>query len=116
MRPIAMLSDAVLPVMILVLGMQLERAAWPKRPAVVLWAVAISLLVAPLIAIGLTSILGITGPAQQAAVILSSMPVAVVTTILALEFGLAPDFVTASVFVSTLASPLTLVPLIAYLK
>ena len=116
MRPITMLSDAALPVMILVLGMQLERAAWPKRPAVVFWAVGISLLVAPLIAIGLSSMLGITGAALQAAVILSSMPVAVVTTILALEFNLAPDFVTASVFVSTLASPLTLAPLIAYLK
>jgi malate permease and related proteins len=116
MRPITMLSDAALPVMILVLGMQLERAAWPSRPGIVIWAVGISLLVAPLVALGLTSLLGITGPARQAAVILSSMPVAVVTTILALEFGLAPEFVTASVFVSTLASPLTLAPLIAYLK
>ncbi len=116
MRPITMLSDAALPVMILVLGMQLERAAWPKRPAIVFWAVAISLLIAPVVAIGLTSVLGIMGPARQAAVILSSMPVAVVTTILALEFSLAPDFVTAAVFVSTLASPLTLAPLIAYLK
>jgi predicted permease len=31
MRPVAMLSDAALPVMILVLGMQLERAVWPPR-------------------------------------------------------------------------------------
>jgi len=29
---------------------------------------------------------------------------------------LAPDFVTSAVFVSTLASPLTLAPLIAYLS
>ncbi|MEO5924158.1 MAG: AEC family transporter [Bryobacteraceae bacterium] len=116
MRPVAMLSDAALPVMILVLGMQLERAAWPPRPGIVIWAVAISLLVAPLMALGLTSLLGITGPARQAAVILSSMPVAVVTTILALEFGLAPEFVTAAVFLSTIASPLTLAPLIAYLQ
>jgi malate permease and related proteins len=116
MRPVTMLSDAALPVMILVLGMQLERAAWPARPGIVIWAVAISLLIAPFVALGLTAVLGITGPARQAAVILSSMPVAVVTTILALEFGLAPEFVTAAVFVSTLASPLTLAPLIAYLK
>ena len=44
------------------------------------------------------------------------LPVAVVTTILALEFELAPEFVTSAVFVSTLASPLTLTPLIAYLS
>jgi predicted permease len=116
MRPVALLSDAALPVMILVLGMQLERAVWPARPGIVILAVAISLLAAPFVALGLTSLLGVSGAARQAAVILSSMPVAVVTTILALEFGLAPEFVTSAVFISTVASPLTLTPLIAYLK
>jgi predicted permease len=116
MRPVALLSDAALPVMILVLGMQLERAVWPSRPGIVIFAVGISLLVAPLVAFGLASLLGITGAARQAAVILSSMPVAVITTILALEFELAPEFVTSAVFISTVASPLTLTPLIAYLR
>jgi hypothetical protein len=116
MRPVSLLSDAALPVMILVLGMQLERAAWPARPGLVVLAVAISLIVAPFVALGLAAGFGITGPARQAAVILSSMPVAVVTTILALEFELAPEFVTSAVFISTLASPLTLTPLIAYLS
>ncbi len=116
MRPVSLLSDAALPLMILVLGMQLERAVWPARPGTVLWAVGISLLVAPIVALGLAWILGISGAARQAAVILSSMPVAVVTTILALEFELAPEFVTSAVFLSTIASPLTLTPLIAYLR
>jgi predicted permease len=116
MRPVALLSDAALPVMILVLGMQLERAVWPARPGIVILAVGISLLVAPFVALGLTSLLGISGPARQAAVILSSMPVAVVTTILALEFELSPEFVTSAVFLSTVLSPLTLTPLIAYLR
>jgi len=116
MRPVALLSDAALPIMILVLGMQLERAVWPQRPWIVALAVGISLLVAPLVALGLAALFGVTGAARQAAVILSSMPVAVVTTILALEFELAPEFVTSAVFLSTVASPLTLTPLIAYLR
>jgi predicted permease len=116
MRPVDMLSDAALPVMILVLGMQLERAVWPARPWIVILAVGISLLVAPVVALGLAGLLGITGTARQSAVILSSMPVAVITTILALEFELAPEFVTSAVFLSTIASPLTLAPLIAYLQ
>jgi predicted permease len=115
-RPIALLSDAALPMMILVLGMQLERATLPERPSLVGVAVAISLVVAPIVAIGLTSFLGIQGAARQAAVILSSMPVAVVTTILAVEFDVTPAFVTSAVFASTLLSPLTLTPLIAYLR
>ena len=116
MRPVTMLSDAALPLMILVLGMQLARAARPRRPALVFIAVGISLVVAPLVALTLTSLLDVTGAARQAVVLLSSMPVAVATTILAVEFDSAPDFVMAAVFVSTILSPLTLTPLIAYLR
>lgn len=115
MRPIGMLSDAALPTMVLVLGMQLERAARPERPSMVMAAVVLSLVAAPFVALGLAGLLGITGPARQAGVILASMPVAVVTTILALEFEIAPSFVTSAVFFSTLLSPLTLTPLIAHL-
>ena len=116
LRPISMLSDAALPLMILVLGMQLERAGRPSRPLLVTAAVCASLLVAPLVALSLTSLFGVTGAARQAVVVLSSMPVAVATTILALEFDASPDFVTSAVFLSTLLSPLTLTPLIAYLR
>lgn len=116
LRPVGLLGDAALPMMMLVLGMQLEKASLPKRPSIALAAIALSLAVAPLVALGLTSILGISGPARQAGVLLAAMPVAVVTTILALEFDLAPAFVTSTVFLSTLLSPFTLTPLIAYLK
>jgi malate permease and related proteins len=116
MRPISLLSDAALPMMMLVLGMQLERATIPERPKVVLVAVGLSLMVAPFVALGLVWVLGLTGPARQAGVVLASMPVAVVTTILALEFDAAPAFVTSAVFLSTLLSPFTLTPLIAYLR
>jgi predicted permease len=116
MRPIGMLSDAALPMMVLVLGMQLERATIPKRPGVVAAAVALSLLVAPMVALALAWSLGVAGPARQAGVVLASMPAAVVTTILALEFEVAPAFVTSVVFATTLLSPFTLTPLIAYLR
>ncbi len=115
MRPIGLLSDAALPMMIVVLGMQLERATIPDRPWLVAVAVGLSLLVAPIVALGLTSLLGLSGVDRQAGVILASMPVAVVTTILAVEFEVAPAFVTNAVFISTLLSPLTLTPLVAYL-
>ncbi|PYR98601.1 MAG: hypothetical protein DMG12_22495 [Acidobacteria bacterium] len=116
MRPIGLLGDAALPMMVLVLGMQLERARVAERPTVVAVAVGLSLIVAPIVALGLSSFLGLSGAARQAGVILASMPVAVVTTILALEFDVAPAFVTNAVFISTLLSPLTLTPLIAYLR
>jgi predicted permease len=116
MRPVGLLNDAAIPVMLLVLGMQLERATMPARPAAVAAAVGLSLVVAPILAFVLAATLGLAGAARQAAIIEASMPAAVITTVLALEFDVAPAFVTSTVFTSTLLSPLTLTPLIAYLR
>jgi malate permease and related proteins len=116
MRPIGMLSDAALPMMVLVLGMQLERATMPERPMVVAVAVVLSLIVTPLAAISLAHVAGLEGAAFQAGVLQASMPTAVITTILALEFDVLPNFVTSVVCVATLLSPLTVTLLIAYLQ
>jgi len=116
MRPIGLLSDAAIPVMLLVLGMQLERAIRPTHPVAVGAAVVLSLFVTPLIAFGLAWTLGLTGAARQAAIIEASMPAAVITTVLALEFNLDANFSTSVVFFTTLLSPVTLVLLIAYLQ
>jgi predicted permease len=115
-RPVTLLSDAALPMMVLVLGMQLERATWPDRPAVVLTASLLSLIATPLAAFGAARLLALQGPAFQAGVLQASMPTAVVTTILALEFEVAPSFVTSVVCVTTVLSPITLTLLIAYLQ
>ncbi len=115
MRPIELLSGAALPAMILVLGMQLERGAWPERPGLVALAGVLALVVTPLLALGLAHLLGLSGAARQAAIIQSGMPSAVLTTIIALEFDVAPSFVTACVTLSTLASPVTVTLLIAAL-
>jgi malate permease and related proteins len=115
-RPMALLSDAALPMMVLVLGMQLERATWPERPGLVAVVAALSLVATPLAAFGIAHLVGLQGPAFQAGVLQASMPTAVITTILALEFNVAPNFVTSVVCVTTLLSPITLTLLIAYLR
>ena len=116
MRPVELLSAAALPTMLLVLGMQLERGAWPERPGLVALAAVLALVVTPVLAFGASALLGLTGTARQAAIIQSGMPSAVLTTILALEFDVAPTFVTACVLTSTLASPVTVTLLIAALQ
>ena len=115
-RPMSLLSDAALPMMILVLGMQLERVTWPERPDMVIAASFLSLVATPLAAFGVAHVLGLKGAALQAGVLQASMPTAVITTILALEFDVFPNFVTSVVCVTTLLSPLTLTLLIAYLQ
>jgi predicted permease len=114
--PIALLSDAAVPMMILVLGMQLERASRPERPGVVAAAVLVSLVLTPLAALGIAHLVGLEGAAFKAGVLQTSMPTAVMTTILAVEFDAVPDFVTSVVFVATLLSPLTVTLVIAYLQ
>jgi predicted permease len=116
MRPIGLLSDAAIPMMLLVLGMQLERATRPRHPAAVLAAVVLSLVVAPIFAFGFAAALGLVGAARQASIIEASMPAAVITTVLALEFDLDTEFSTSVVLLSTLLSPITLVFLIEYLQ
>jgi predicted permease len=116
MRPIELLSSAALPMMMMVLGMQLERAVRPEKPWLIGLAATLSLVVSPLLGFGLVNVLGLGGAARQAAMIEAAMPTAVVTTILALEYNVMPSFVTNVVFVSTLLSPFTVTVLIALLK
>jgi malate permease and related proteins len=116
MRPIKLLSNAAIPLMLLVLGMQLERATKPDRPRLVALAVGLRLIVSTFLGFVLADIVGLNGVARQAGIIQTAMPVAVVTTILAVEFQVEPRFVTTVVFISTVLSPLTLTPLIALLK
>jgi malate permease and related proteins len=116
MRPIHLLSNAAIPVMLLVLGMQLERAVKPERPRLVWLAVGLRLGASTVLGLFLANALGLTGAARQAGILQTAMPVAVVTTILAVEYEIEPTFVTSVVFFSTVLSPFTLTPLIALLR
>ena len=70
--------------------------------------VAVGVVLAPLF--------GLTGVARQAGVLQAGMPSAVIATILATEFDVEPGFVTSVVLLTTLLSPLTLTPLLAWLR
>lgn len=118
-RAVAVLSQAAIPVMLMVLGLQMaemKRDAWPHRHvALIGLAVFLQLVIAPLIGLGLANLLGLEGVARQAAVLETAMPTAVITTVLAVEYDLDAAFMTGVVILSTLLSPLTVTPLIAYL-
>lgn len=116
MRPVKLLSDAAIPFMLLVLGMQMERAVKPERLGLIGLAVGLKLVVSTMLGLAFAQVMGLNGAARQAGIIQTAMPVAVITTILAVEFQIEPAFVTSAVFLSTLLSPLTLTPLIAWLR
>lgn len=114
--PIDILGRANIPVMLLLLGIQMAGAGRLVNWRELGLASALRLAVAPAIALGLVAVLNLTGPARQASVIEASMPTAVAVTVLATEFDVEPGFVTSSVFLSTLLSPISLTLLIAFLS
>lgn len=117
-RAISLLSEAALPVMLVLLGLQMaETREWPRTRLILIGVASfLQLVIAPMVGLGLAYLLGLTGVTRQAAVIEASMPTAVITTILAVEYDLDAAFITGTVILSTVLSPLTLTPLIAYLQ
>lgn len=109
-------AQAAIPMMLLLLGAQLAYASVGAYWKPALAGSALRLIVAPPIALLIAGALALDGPARQAAILQSSMPAAVISTILAAEYDSEPQLVTGLVVVSTLISPLTLTLLIALLK
>lgn len=115
-RTVTLLGEASIPTMLIVLGIQLGNSVrWMDNAPALGAGMALRLVASPLIAIGLAALFKLDGTAYQASVIESGMPAAVMTTILATEFDTEPAFVTAVVTMSTLLSPLTVTPLLAFL-
>jgi malate permease and related proteins len=115
-RSVTLLADAAIPSMLMMLGMQLQKAQWNGYLRALALAGTMRLLIAPLLAIGISLLFGMQGPARQAFVLESAMPTAVLTTILATEYDIEPAFITTAVLTTTLISPVTLTPLLVYLS
>jgi len=116
-RSVSMLGDASIPLMLVILGLQIAEArVWPRNRMVLIGVAAfLQIIMTPLIALLMAHWMGLSGLARQAAVLQASMPAAVVTTVLAVQYDLDSTLVSGTVVLTTLLSPLTLTPLIAYL-
>lgn len=114
-RAVNLLAGAAIPGMLLLLGLQLGKMEWRGRLLALSSANFIRLVASPLLALALAATLKLEGPAWQAAITESAMPTAVMAAVLATEFDVEPAFATAAVTSSTLLSPLTLTPLLAFL-
>ncbi len=114
-RTIDLLSQAAIPAMLILLGLQLERMRWGGNLRALALTVSTRLVLSPILAVAISLMLGLEGPARQAGILEAAMPTAVMTTVLATEYDVEPSFVTAAVFVSTVLSPLTITPLLAFL-
>jgi len=114
-RTVSVLSNAAIPVMMVLLGIQLYHSKWSKSTLSLGISNFLRLVASPALAIGLSVLFQFEGSAYQAAVIESAVPTAVLVTVLATEYNIQPAFMTTAVFTSTLLSPLTITPLLAIL-
>ena len=114
-RAVQLAADGTIPLMLTLLGIELSRVQLTGNIRAMQLSVPLRLIVAPLIALILAGVFGISNSARQGSVTEAAMPAMVSATVLATEYQLDSRLVTAVIFISTLLSPLTLTPLLVYL-
>jgi len=115
-RSISLIAGGTVPMMLVLLGLELQKAQWTRNLRGLALGTSVRLLAGPVIGLIMASLFGMTGSAKQGSVLESAMPSAVINTVLATEYNLDSSLVTGTILVTTLLSPLTLTPLILFLK
>jgi predicted permease len=115
-RTVTTISDGAIPLMLVLLGLELQQVT---KNGVNLRVAGISVVmrlgVGALLGFLFSVPFGLSGAARQAGIIEASVPAAVTNIVLATEYELEPALVTAIVFFGTILSPLTLTPLLVIL-
>ena len=102
------IGQAMIPVMLVTLGIQMAEIAKIKIDFNVFAASTVRLIGGPLLAVILVPLFGLQGIERDAGILQAAMPSAVLASIIALEYKLIPEFVTTTVLFSTLYSIVTL--------
>jgi malate permease and related proteins len=113
---VALLADAALPLLLLLLGMQLANGAGVEDGRLTAVAAALRLVASPLLAWGIAVALGLDDLALRVVVLEASMPTAVNMVLYSTEFGARPRFVAGVVVATTLGSLATLSVLLTILR
>lgn len=111
-RAIERLSQAAIPMMLLMLGLQLGGFTQIRGAKLAGAGVTLKLLVAPVIGTLIALLIGLEGAARIAFIMQVSMPTAVLTLIFSNQFDLDGDLALSLIMGATLLSPITLSVLI----
>ena len=114
-KPISLLGSAAIPVAMVLLGIQLSHTQVQKTYKPIALSTVFRLVLSPLVAIVLTSLMGVSGLLRSVLILESSMPTAINSTLIAIEFDAKPGFVSTVVLVSTIFSVISLSVLLLYL-
>ncbi|MBT8200531.1 MAG: AEC family transporter [Acidimicrobiia bacterium] len=114
-RSVDLLADAMIPVMLLTLGMQLASSHLTSGLGRLGLIGVAKLVVAPLIYFPLAALFGLTGDARDAGLLLAAMPTAVLVGLISVEFDLETEVATAAILGTSLVSFATLGLIIRFL-
>lgn len=115
LKSVDLMSDAAVPVMLIILGLELAHATLDRDQLHIGLAAFAKLGITPVVAFALGALMGLQGVTLAVCVIEASMPTAVMASVLAVEFKSRPEFVTGAVLVSTLGSIISLTILLGIL-
>src|SRR5690606_1585199 len=104
---------------LLTLGVQLGSMSWRISRALAIdvgLSAALRLAAGPLLAWGITLLLGMDGLTAAALIVSSAVPTSLSSVLLAVEFDNEAEFASQAVFVSTVLSVLTVTIVIAMLN
>jgi hypothetical protein len=107
-RPIELLAAAMIPAMLIALGVQFANAGIPRFNRDTLAAAGVRLISGPLLAFALAEGFGLPALERNVGILQASMPAAVLVSIIAMENDIVPEFTTVAVLFSNLASVATL--------
>jgi malate permease and related proteins len=115
-RGVGLLGDAAIPLVLVLLGLQIERTGVRLPSGVNVVGAFLKLAVGPLVGYASAWLLGVRGLDLAVLTLLAAMPPAVNIFMLALEFGADADEVARTVIVSTLASVVSLTLVLAVVR
>ena len=104
---------AMVPLLLVTLGVRLAQEGKPVVNAHLLTVSTLRLVVAPCIALLIGVFLGVSGLERATGILQAGMPVAIVASIITLEYQLMPEFVATSVLFTSLAGMVTLTVLLS---
>ncbi|WP_058485727.1 AEC family transporter [Defluviitalea phaphyphila] len=110
------IKGGLVPIALIALGVQLSKTKFDFKNKEVYLSVFIRLLGGPIIAFCLILLFGFEGIAAQTLMISSSVPTAVNTALIAVEYDNCSDFASQTVMISTLLSSITLVFVIYFAR
>jgi predicted permease len=115
-KTINLAAGGAIPAMLILLGLELQKVEWTHKFKALSVPIFVRLILGPVVGLGVAIVYGLGTSLRNVGIIQGGMPSAVMTTILANEYKLDTSLVTAIVFISTILSPLTLTPLLYFLR